>query len=77
MKKIGAIREILLTTRRPSKRISGRSLKSELSKTKLAIWRVAGSPSAITIEQSASRKAKISFTPSPVIATVRPDFLSV
>ena len=77
MKKIGAIRAILFTTRRPSKRISGKSLKSEFRRTRLAIWRVAGSPSAITIEQSASRRAKISFTPSPVIAVVRPAFLSV
>ena len=52
MKKIGAIRPILLTTRRPSNRISGTSLKSEFKRTIFAIWRVAGSPSAITMEQS-------------------------
>ena len=43
IKKIGAMWAMLLTTR-PSKRISGTSLKSEFKRTRLAIWRVAGSP---------------------------------
>ena len=34
---IGAIRPMLLTTRRPSNRISGTSLKSEFKRTILAI----------------------------------------
>ena len=37
MKKIGAIRPMLLTTRRPSNRISGTSLKSEFKRTIFAI----------------------------------------
>ena len=77
MRKIGAMRAMLLTTRRPSKRISGTSLKSELSKTRLATCRVAGSPSAMAMEQSASRNARISLTPSPVIAVVCPAFFRV
>ena len=38
--------------------------------------RVASAPAAIAIEQSAAFSAGISFTPSPVMATLKPFFLS-
>ena len=58
--------------RRPSKRISGTSLKSEFKKNN--IGNLTGLLDLLqpSMEQSASRRARISLTPSPVIAVVRP-----
>ena len=53
----------------------GTAAKSELRRTSLAERRAASEPSPIAIEQSASFMARISLTPSPVIATVLPCFL--
>ena len=46
--------------------------KSESSNTTCAVSLAASAPEPIAIEQSASFIAKISFTPSPVIATFKP-----
>ena len=65
-----ADRSILFTTRRPSATTSGMREKSESSKTTCEACMAASLPEAIAILQSASFMARMSFTPSPVIATV-------
>ena len=69
-----AERSMLLTTRRPSSTTSGMRAKSESSSTTCAACAAASLPEAIATEQSASFMARMSFTPSPVIATVWPAF---
>ncbi len=56
----------------PSTTTLGRALKSEFNNTSWATAFVASEPLAIAIPQSASFKARTSFTPSPVIATICP-----
>ena len=51
--------------------------KSEFKRTMWLTLLTASFPLAIAIEQSASFNAKMSFTPSPVIATVFPSLLIV
>ena len=65
----------MLIVWRPSSIIDGTAEKSEFKRTSLAERRAASEPSPIAIEQSASVMARISLTPSPVIATVFPCFL--
>ncbi len=67
---------MLLTLRRPSEMIDFMWLKSESSSTTCAACIAASLPEAIAIEQSAFFIARISLTPSPVIATVLPAFFS-
>lgn len=71
-RKRAAERSRLLILRRPSAIILGTAAKSELRRTSFAERRAASEPSPIAIETSASFMAKISLTPSPVIATVLP-----
>lgn len=54
--------------------ILGTDLKSESRRTSLAERLAASEPSPMAMAQSASFMAKISFTPSPVMATVLPCF---
>ena len=54
--------------------IDGTAEKSEFRRTSLAERRAASEPSPMAIEQSASFMARMSFTPSPVMATVLPCF---
>ena len=70
-----AERSKLLMDWRPSAMILGTPEKSELKRTSLADLLAASLPSPMAMEQSASFMARISLTPSPVIATVRPCFL--
>ena len=63
---------MLFTTRRPSMTTAGILLKSLSSSTSCATCEAASLPDAIAMLQSASFNARISFTPSPVIATVFP-----
>ena len=67
----------LLITRRPSATTFGSEPKFESRATKWAVFFVASVPEAMAMEQSATFKAKISLTPSPVIATVCPHSWSV
>ena len=67
-----AERCILFTTRRPSATTLGICAKSESISTTLAACETASLPEAIAIPQSARFIARISLTPSPVIATVCP-----
>ena len=67
----------LLITFLPSKTVSGILEKSLFISTIWLTLLTASFPLAIAIEQSASLSAKISLTPSPVIATVLPSFLIV
>ncbi len=60
---------MLLITRLPSDTTLGILAKLESIKTKCDTLRAASEPDAIAIEVSASLNAKISLTPSPVIAT--------
>lgn len=53
----------------------GTAEKSEFKRTSLALRRAASEPSPMAMEQSASFIARISLTPSPVMATVLPCFL--
>ena len=69
IKNTPATRVTLLTTLRPSRRTSGKHVKSEFNKTTCEICFEASLPSAIAIEQSVSFNAYRSLTPSPVIAT--------
>ena len=55
--------------------MDGTAEKSEFRRTSLAERRAASEPSPIAMEQSASFMAKMSLTPSPVMATVFPCFL--
>ena len=66
-----------MITRRPSATTLGIEPKLESSNTKWLTLRAASEPLAKAIEQSASFKAKMSFTPSPVIATVFPNSFKV
>ena len=66
----------LLTTRRPSATTSGSAEKLELIETRCATFLAASEPEPIAIEQSATFRAKMSLTPSPVIATTWPASLS-
>ena len=63
---------MLLITLRPSSTISGSTLKSEVSRVSWAAFFAASAPLAIAMEQSAVFRAGMSFTPSPVIATLWP-----
>ena len=65
-----AERWTLLTTRRPSVTTCVICPKSESNKTTCATWVAASLPEAMAMLQSALFMAKISLTPSPVIATV-------
>ena len=65
---------MLLITLLPSATTLGMLAKLLSSSTKWLTLRVASLPLAIAIEQSASFKAKISLTPSPVMATLCPLF---
>ena len=67
---------MLLITLRPSATTLGMLAKFESIKTKWLTFLVASLPLAIAIEQSASFKARMSLTPSPVMATLCPLFLS-
>ena len=71
-RKSDAERWRLLMERRPSATTSGMWLKSLSASTISDTLRAAAEPEAIETEQSASRSASTSFTPSPVMATVRP-----
>ena len=55
--------------------MEGTAAKSLFKSTILADLLAASEPSPIAMEQSASFMAKISLTPSPVMATVLPCFL--
>ena len=67
-----AVRSMLLTTLLPSITTDGILLKSLSNSTSWDTWDAASLPDAMAILQSASFNARISFTPSPVIATVFP-----
>ncbi len=69
-----AERSRLLIDWRPSAMTLGTPAKSLFKRTSFAARRAASEPSPMAIEQSASFMARISFTPSPVIATVFPCF---
>ena len=71
-----AERSTLLTTRLPSQTTEGICAKSESSRTTCAACEAASLPDAIATLQSASFMARISLTPSPVIATVCLSFWS-
>ena len=62
----------LFTTRLPSSTTAGNLAKLESSKIICEMFLAASAPLAIAIEQSERFKAKISLTPSPVMATVLP-----
>lgn len=68
-------RSRLLIDWRPSSIIEGTESKSEFRRTSFEARRAASLPSPIASETSASFMAKISLTPSPVMATVFPCFL--
>ena len=55
--------------------MAGTDSNSEFKRTSLAERRAASEPSPMAIEQSASFMARMSLTPSPVMATVFPCFL--
>ena len=63
---------MLFTTRLPSTTTLGIDEKLLSNKTRWLTLRAASLPAAMATEQSASLIAKISFTPSPIIATVCP-----
>ena len=63
---------MLLMSRRPSEMISRMWEKSESSSTTCAAWRAASEPAPMAMEQSASFMARMSLTPSPVMATRLP-----
>ena len=67
-----ATRVMLPMTRRPSATTDGSVAKLLLSRTIWATARVASEPEPIATPMSASLRARTSFTPSPVIATVCP-----
>ena len=67
---------MLFTTLLPSETTEGILEKSESIKTSIDAFDAASLPEAMATEQSASLKARTSFTPSPVIPTVLPCFLS-
>ena len=69
-----AERSRLLMDWRPSLMMDGTEAKSLFKRTSLAERRAASEPSPIAMEQSASFMARISLTPSPVMATVLPCF---
>ena len=66
----------LFITCLPSFTTEGSDENLESSKTRLLSPLATSLPSAIAMEQSASFSAKVSFTPSPVIATTLPSFFS-
>ena len=68
-------RSRLLMDWRPSSMMLGTAEKSELRRTILAERRAASEPSPMARLTSASFMARISLTPSPVMATVLPCFL--
>ena len=65
-----AERWILFTTCRPSDTTLGIRAKSESRRTTCAACVAASLPEAMATLQSASFMARMSFTPSPVMATV-------
>ena len=71
-----AERSRLLMLRLPSATTFGIDAKLLSSKTRLETFFAASLPEAMATEQSASFRARTSFTPSPVIATVCFFFLS-
>ena len=64
----------LLMERRPSATTFGMLAKSLSTSTNCATLRAASDPEAMATLQSAALSANVSFTPSPVIATVWPAF---
>ena len=67
---------MLFITRLPSATTLGIELKSLFISTRWLTFLAASLPEATEMAQSASFRARISFTPSPVIATVLPaDFI--
>ena len=70
-----AERSRLLIDWRPSAMMLGTPAKSLSKRTSLADLLAASEPSPMAMEQSASFMARISLTPSPVMATVLPCFL--
>ena len=76
VRKNAAERCRLLMERRPSATTAGMEAKSLSTSTISATFRAASDPAAIATEQSASFKARTSFTPSPVMATMCPRRLS-
>ena len=60
----------LLIVLRPSATTSGIDAKSLLTSTSCEIFLAASLPDDIATEQSASFRARTSFTPSPIIATL-------
>ena len=66
----------LLIERLPSATTSGMREKSLSTSTTSETLRAASDPEAMATEQSASRRARTSLTPSPVMATVWPRPLS-
>ena len=63
---------MLFMTRRPSTTTSGMDVKLLSMSTRCATLRAASAPEAMDTAQSAWRMARMSFTPSPVMATVWP-----
>ena len=74
VKKSVETRCTLLMTLLPSLTTLGMDEKFESNKTRCDTFLAASEPDAIAIDVSASFKARISLTPSPVMATVRPLF---
>ena len=64
----------LFITCLPSLTTFGRDEKFDFKSTSFEMFLATSLPSAMAIEQSASFKAKVSLTPSPVIATTFPLF---
>ena len=64
----------LFTTCLPSFTTDGSEEKLDSSSTSFEIFLATSLPSAIAIEQSASLSARVSLTPSPVMATTLPLF---
>ena len=75
-RKSDAERWRLLMERRPSATTLGMLAKSLSTSTRCATFLAASLPAAIATLQSAAFKARVSLTPSPVMATVWPAFCS-
>ena len=71
-----AVLVILPITRRPSATTAGSELKSRSNRTICAACSVASAPPPMAMEQSAALSEGMSFTPSPVMATLCPSALS-
>ena len=62
----------MLITRRPSPTMAGMAAKSAFIRVSWAAFLAASEPPAMAMEQSAAFRAGMSFTPSPVMATLCP-----